>query len=112
MPKNKKINSRNKGKAFENQIAQALRPIFPNARRLLENHADDANGVDLLHTGPYRIQCKAYRQYAPLAKIEEVQCDEMMGEVPILITKGNNKRILVAMPIEEFLRLIKKNAGK
>lgn len=106
------INSRLKGKSFELKIANFLKPIYPNCRRLLENHADDAQGVDLLHTGPYRIQCKSYRQYAPLTKIEEVQCDEMMGEVPLLVTKGNNKRILVAMPIEEFLRLLKLSGGK
>lgn len=106
------INSRVKGKSFENQIAKLLRPIFPNVRRLLENHADDANGVDLLHTGPYKIQCKAYKQYAPLTKIEEVQCEEMLGDVPVLVTKGNNRRILVAIPIEEFLRLLKISGGK
>ena len=106
------INSRIKGKSFENQIAKLLRPIFPNVRRLLENHADDANGVDLLHTGPYKIQCKAYKQYAPLTKNEEVQCEEMLGDVPVLVTKGNNRRILVAIPIEEFLRLLKISGGK
>lgn len=112
MPKNKKINSRNKGKAFENQVAQIFRPIYPAVRRLLEHHALDANGVDLMHTGPYRIQCKAYRQYAPLTKIEEVVCDELLGEVPLLVTKGNGRRILVAMPIEELIRLLRISGGK
>lgn len=112
MAKDGKINSRNKGKSFENQVCKLFRPIYPNARRLLENHADDANGVDLLHTGPYRIQCKAYKQYAPLTKIKEVQCEELLGEVPVLVTKGNNQRILVAIPIEEFLRLLKISGGK
>ncbi len=83
-----------------------LRPIFPQARRLLENHADDANGVDLLHTGNYRFQLKRLHKYASFSAIKEIQCDEFLGEVPILVTQGDRERILVAMPIEEFLRLI------
>lgn len=99
--------SKQKGNGYEREIANALKKIFPNARRLLENHKDDANGVDLLHTGHYRIQCKRYKAYAPISKIEEVQYSELMGEVPILITRGNSKPSLVVMPLEEFIRLLK-----
>lgn len=99
--------SRTKGHSFEREIAIALRPIFPGARRWLENHKDDANGVDLVGTGRYRIQCKRGRKAAPLSKIREVQCDEQLGDVPVLVTQGDRDRILVAMPFEEFLRLLK-----
>jgi hypothetical protein len=101
--------SRNKGLAFERAIAIALRPIFPKARRHLENHEDDAaNGADLIFTGHYRIQCKRLRRPAPLSLIKEVKANELCGEVPILVTQGDHERILVAMPFEEFLRLLKK----
>ncbi len=100
--------SRTKGHSFEREMAIALRPVFPEARRLLENHSDDANGVDLMHTGEYRIQCKRLRNYAPLNKIEEVEFDELLGEIPVLITQGDRKRPLVCLPLEEFIRLLKK----
>ncbi len=99
--------SRTKGHSFERFIANELKPIFPAARRHLEYQDAEANGVDLVHTGHYRIQCKRGRQYSPLSAIKEVTADELMGEIPILITKGDGERILVALPIEEFLRLIK-----
>ncbi len=99
--------SRTKGHSFEREIAVALRGIFPDARRHLENHIRDANGVDLLHTGHYRIQCKRLAKYANLKAIKEVTADEMLGEVPVLITQGDRERVLVAIPIEEFIRLLK-----
>jgi hypothetical protein len=101
---------RARGSSFEREVAEKLRGVFPNVRRLLENHKDDANGVDLLHTGLYRIQCKRMARYAPLTNIEQVTADEeLMGEVPVLITKGDQKRILVALPLEEFVRLLRKS---
>ncbi len=99
--------ARTKGLSFEREIAIALRPVFPNARRLLENHSDDANGVDILHTGDYKFQCKRLRKYCNPNRIEEVQCDEVIGEVPVLITQGDRKRILAIIPFEELLRLLK-----
>ncbi len=98
--------SRTKGHSFEREIATALRVVYPEARRLLEYHPEDAEGVDLLNTGQYRIQCKRGRKWCSLSKIEEVTADETFGEVPILVTQGDRKRILVAMPFEEFLRLL------
>lgn len=103
--------ARAKGHSFEREIANSLKPIFPEARRLLENHKDDARGVDILHTGAYRFQCKRLRKYCNPNKIEEVQCDEMLGEVPVLVTQGDRKRILAVLPFEELLRLLKMAEG-
>lgn len=100
--------SRTKGHSFERMIASALHVVFPLARRHLEYHERDANGVDLIETGYYRIQCKRGRKYASLSAIKEVTADEFLGEVPLLVTQGDRERILVAMPLEEFIRLISK----
>jgi hypothetical protein len=100
--------ARTKGLQFERKIAAELRVVFPDARRHLENHADDAAlGADLMYTGRYRIQCKRGRKAAPLTAIQQVKADELMGEVPVLITQGDHERVLVAMPFEEWLRLLK-----
>lgn len=98
--------SRRKGHSFERQIAIELRQVFPEARRQLEYHSKDANGVDLQGTGFYRIQCKRGRKWASLNAINEVVADELLGEVPVLITQGDRERILVALPLEEFIRLV------
>ncbi len=98
--------SRTKGHSFERQIAKLLRVVWPGCRRHLEYHDEAANGVDLVNTGRYRVQCKRGRKYSNLLAIEEVQADEMFGEIPVLITQGDHKRILVALPLDEFISLI------
>lgn len=99
--------SRTKGFAFERAIAAALRVVYSGARRHLEYQDSEAYGVDLALTGPYKIQCKRGRKWASLSAIKEVTCDELMGEVPVLVTQGDRERILVALPFEEFIRLLK-----
>lgn len=98
--------SRTKGHSFERLIAKTLRVVFPGARRQLEYHSKDANGIDLMDTGFYKFQCKRMRKWASLQAIEEIKCDELLGEVPVLVTQGDHKRILACMPFEEFLRLL------
>ncbi len=100
--------ARSKGHTFERLIAVMLRGIYPAARRHFESQKEEANGVDLVNTGYYRLQCKRGRKYANLRAIKEVQADEAMGEIPVLVTQGDRERILVAIPFEEFLRLISK----
>ncbi len=98
--------SRTKGHSYEREIAAALRVVFPEARRHLEYQDAECFGVDLVNTGHYRIQCKRGRKYASLSAIEEVQAFEFLGEVPVLVTQGDHKQTLVALPFDEFLSLI------
>jgi len=96
--------SRTKGHSYERAIAKAFRDHgFPEAGRHLEYQTDEANGVDLKNTGPYLVQCKRGRAYAPITAIEEIS-----GEgVPLLVTKADNKPDMVVMPLAEFLRLVR-----
>ena len=99
---------RTKGHSFERMIAKLLRPVFPNARRQLEYHQDDCNGVDIQNADPYLIQCKALKGYASINRLDEIKPDKLMGDVPILITKADNKPIMVVMPFTHFLSLLLK----
>jgi hypothetical protein len=97
--------SRRKGHNFEREIAIFFRNIFPEARRHLEYQDAEANGVDLVHTGPFKIQCKRGRKYSSLQAIKEITANELIGDIPLLITQGDHERILVALPLEDFIRL-------
>ena len=95
--------SRRKGHQFERDIANKLKEIYPQARRHLEFHKDDASlGIDLINTGDFGIQCKAYARYAPINKIEEVN-----HGIPVLITKGNNLKPVVCMYLDDWINLVK-----
>lgn len=100
--------ARRKGHQFERDVAILLRDVFPDARRHLEYQDAEANGVDLVETGLYRIQCKRGRKYASIIAIEEVQCDTWLGEIPVLITQGDNKETMAVLPFSEFKRLLRK----
>lgn len=98
--------SRAKGHAFEREIAVRMREIFPDARRKLENHrADAVEGVDIMFTGRYKIQCKRGRKYAPIGKIGEAKFDEILGDVPVLVTQGDRTTPMAVIPLEAFLEL-------
>lgn len=96
--------SRTKGRTFELECCRLLKPFFKSVKRHLEYQAVEAKGYDLDNTGIFKIQCKRGRKYAPLNKIEEVQCDAK--DIPLLITKGDYKEVMVGMYVNDFLRLL------
>lgn len=100
--------SRTKGHSFERWVAIQLRHIFPNCRRHLEYQDAEANGVDLVNTGRYMIQCKRGRKYSSISAIKEVSYEPLTGEVPILITKADGEIPLAVIPFDELIELIGK----
>lgn len=97
--------SRRKGLGYENRIAGILREHgFPDAGRHLEFQKDEARGFDLKNTGVFRIQCKRYRSYAPVTKLEEVKPER--GTVPLLVTRADRKPDVVVLYLKDFLKLI------
>lgn len=99
---------RRKGHAFERWVAIKLRKIFPEARRQLEFQAAVAiEGVDLVHTGRYKIQCKRGRKYASISAIFQVQICPIEGGCPVLITQGDRQEPMAVLPFQELIRLIR-----
>lgn len=98
--------SRRKGHRFEREFAKSIRHVFPEARRHLEYHRADATGIDLIHTGRYRFQCKRKRRHESLSAIFEIQCDKDLGLVPVLISKPDGLESLCVLPTAELIRLI------
>jgi hypothetical protein len=99
--------ARTKGLSFERQIAIILREFWPNARRQLENHKDDAQGVDIQGTGRFKIQCKKLKKYAPISKMREIKCEEAFGDVPVLVTAGDREPTVAVLLFEDFLALLR-----
>jgi hypothetical protein len=98
--------ARAKGLNFERDVADKLRGVFPDARRLFEFHEADANGVDLQNTGDLRIQCKKLKRYASITKIQEIQHEPFCGEIPVLVTAGDRQPAMAVLPLEDFIWLI------
>lgn len=100
--------SRRKGHQFERDCAIVLRDIFPGARRHLEYQDSQANGVDLAETGDLRFQCKKLKSYASVNTIHEVQHDSALGEIPVLLTAGDNEPAMAVLPFSDLINLLKR----
>lgn len=98
--------SRAKGLAFERRVAELFRAFYPDARRQLEFHTADAKGVDLQNTGPFKVQCKKLRAYAPVTTMGEIEADRNLGEIPLLVTAGDGLEPMVVLHLEDFFRLL------
>lgn len=104
--------ARRKGIVFEREVAAALREVFPGAQRHLEFQADQAQGVDLRGTGEFKIQCKKLAKYVSINTIKEVQCDRFFGEVPVLVTAGDNEEPMAVLPFSDLVKLLKSHVKK
>lgn len=100
--------SRTKGHSFEREVAILLRKVYPEAQRNLEYQENMAYGVDLVGTGHYRIQCKRLKRYPSINTIQEVKCDEDLGDIPVLVAKADRGRIMAVIPLEALIWLMEK----
>lgn len=99
--------SRTKGVAYERKIAQAFKDIgYVGAKRHLEYQVDEAHGIDLDGTGPYKVQCKKTKKYVSLNTIKEIKCNRKAGDVPVLIAGADNQPSLVVVHLEDFLEIL------
>lgn len=94
--------SRNKGVNYEREIARKFSKLFPKARRQLEYHEDDANGVDIQGTGKLKIQCKRFKGFAPISKIKEIK----VSGIHLLITKADREKDVVCLYLDDFLAIL------
>lgn len=104
--------SKDKGLNFERAIAKAFRLAgWLGAKRHLEFQAQDCLGFDIDGVDPFRIQCKAFKDYAPISCLREVK--PAPGKVPMLITKGDSQPTVCVLYFDDFLRIIaeSKTAG-
>lgn len=95
--------SRTKGHSFERAIARKFKSLFPEAMRKLEYNKEDIDGRDIKNTGKLAIQCKALKKYSPLTAIEEITAK---GYINMLVTKGDRKPPIVALYLDDFLKIL------
>lgn len=95
---------RTKGHSFERYVAQRFRLVFPEARRNL-NDTHGGSGIDLENTGNLAVQCKAYKGYAPIAKIQEIMVDDT-STIPVLVTKGDGLKPMAVLPLSWLIAIL------
>jgi hypothetical protein len=103
------LNSKLKGNQFERHCASVLRrELFPECytSRFMGSAWDDYNGIDLTGTGDFNVQCKAVERSMPYHKI--LRGMPQGTKTNIVIHKRNNSGIVVALTLDDFIKLVKK----
>jgi len=104
------INSKRKGSQFERQMAAILRAeIWPECytSRFMGSAWDDYNGIDLTGTPGFHIQCKAMERTPPYHNI--LKAMPQGKKTNIVIHKRNNSGCIVALELDDFIKLVKNN---
>lgn len=133
-----------KGHAFERKIAVDFQEMGFDAITKRASRGGDWStsdeGIDLVGTEPFAVQCKRYADYVPVGTIEEIQtktfcpprirydyarktderacmnCDHLPEDhpeqIPLLLTKKDNGPTMAVLPWEELQKLIRGNFPK
>ena len=105
------INVRTKGHNFERAICRELKPYFPECITARAGAIyKDAQGIDVINTGEYNIQCKAKQAM----NVFKVLSDEMPidDKINIVFWKRDRQTDIVCLNKTDFYRLLTQLQGK
>ena len=105
-------NSRKKGKRFELLVAGLFRSIGYEARR--SQQYCGANGdADVIGVPGIHIECKAVEKLNLYDAMSQAKADAREGELPVVIHKKNNCKVLVTMEFDDWAALYREwEAGR
>ena len=104
--------SQRKGADFERWAANALRTVWPNAKRGLVQRRDASEGADVENTGPFWIECK--HQAHPNIDAAVTQAEKASagtGQWVAAITRKTGGQVLVTMTLDDWLELVGTHEG-
>lgn len=93
---------RTKGAAGEREAARLLRPVFPDARRRVVNHAGVEDGRDLECTGAFAVQVKRHKRPSPVSALYEVTAPG----IPLLLTRGDGGEWLAVLKAADMIKIL------
>lgn len=98
------INSRNKGAAYEREIAKKLREYGYKARR--GQQYSGANGdADVIGLEGVHLECKRTERTDLYGWLAQAERDARDGELPVVVHRKNNSKSLVIMDFDVFMKL-------
>lgn len=98
------MNSRNKGAAGERELAAKLREYGYQCRR--GQQYSGANGdADVIGLPGVHIECKRVEKLNLYDAMEQSVRDAKEGETPAVFHRKNNKEWLVALRMDDFMKI-------
>ena len=96
---------RTKGASFERESANALKDIYPEARRGI-GQARSAGEVCDVEGTPFWLELKHHRLVSIQGAFTQAVEASAGRRPPVVISKDNRSRILVTMDFEQFRKLL------
>lgn len=102
------INSRNKGKVGELELAEFLRERGFEARRGQQFHGG-AGSPDVVTDIPdVHLECKRVEAGNLYTWLEQAKRDAAEGSIPVVAHRRNRKEWVAILPLDDFLKLMKR----
>lgn len=101
------MNSRNKGKRGELELAAILRKYGFDARRG-QQYCGTSGDADVVGLPGVHIECKRVERLNIDAAMEQAVRDARPGEVPVVVHRRNGKPWLVTQLLPDFLEARKR----
>ncbi len=95
------MNSKDKGKRGERQVAELLRQYGYKARRGQQFNGID--GKDVVGFTGHHVEVKYTEAFRLYQALEQATADGSMGEIPIVFYRKNGKPWVVVMLAEDYL---------
>jgi hypothetical protein len=95
---------RTKGHGYEREVSKTFRQLYPESKRKLEYQISSDLGIDV-EAGPFDIQCKRMKKYAPLSCFMELPIRQ--DKIRLLVTKGDRLDDMVCLRLEDFIKILK-----
>lgn len=104
-----KINSKDKGKRFERQLAEIFRSYgYEEARRTAQYCGNTGDAADVVGLPGIHVEAKHQERMSLYDWVHQAQRDaEGTGKEPVVFHKANRKEILVTMSLPTFMKLYK-----
>lgn len=98
------INSRNKGKEGERELARLLREYGYNARRG-QQYCGASGDADVVGLPGIHIECKRVERLNIEEAMRQAARDRRAGQYPTVFHRKNNKSWLVTMQLDDWIEL-------
>lgn len=98
---------RRKGATFEREIARQLTDELGTIVQRKLGQARDG-GCDLTEIGPFVLECKRRASIAVYPWYEQVsKAANQPGQIPTVIMRGDGKKTLVVLSLDDFIPLMR-----
>lgn len=102
-----KINSKEKGKRFEREVASKLRDYGYEARRTAQYCGNTGDASDVIGLDGVHIECKHCEKisiYDWMAQAVRDSKANGRGDIPAVFFRKNNAEILVTVRMDDFMK--------